>query len=233
MNVQKIIITILVVLLTALLGVGAFSLWLIRSSSASPTQEQPLTQGGNTADSTSGNTTSPSVTTPASFDLKKTYDTFFASLGATRVSYTLVGSEQGLYGDVYKLYAEDVAASKKMAPNAAGYTLEVGTADLDKDGTPEVIVYENLPGLCGSGGCPIDVYKKHETLYENIFSGLGSEIVGVSSQKTEGYADLLVSVHGDTGFMSNVTSYVWNGSAYQQAAVVATWDGAAFSQPLQ
>lgn len=233
MNIQKIVTWTIVVLLAALLGVGVFTLWLIRSggTQAPPQQQTEIpsqTSAGNTTvSSTSNNPASSS----SSADVAKQYAALFASLNAQPISFTEVDGAQGSYGDIYKLYADDIALSKKIAPNAPHYALEVGSIDLEGDGTAEVIVYENLPGMCGSGGCPIDLYKKHSTLYESMFSVLGNGTVGILSTKTQGYFDLLLSTHGDTGFKTDVAEYKWDGSTYAKGSVVATWDGANFVPP--
>jgi hypothetical protein len=234
MKIQKVIITIVIALIIALLGVGVFTIWLLKTSpQQSSSQEEPTVSTGGTTSINSNPTASGVTNAPAEPDPKKSYDTLFKSLGAVRLGYELVGSEEGHFGDVYKLYASDIALSKKVFPNATSFTIEVGSVDLDGDGINEIVVYENLPGMCGTGGCTIDVYKKHNTLYENILSTLGFETVGVSTGITSGYKDLLISHIGETGFMSSVVKYSFSGSAYAEIGSVATWDGQTFVSPTQ
>ena len=233
MQPQKIIIIAIVFLAIGLLGVLTFGLWL-QFGNKTPTQPSTNTQTPSTNTQTgtqnpSTNTQTPSTNTGATVDIKKEYDKVFANLSAKRVSLELVGSADGHFGDVYKLYAADVELAKKLFPKATGYTIHIGSLDLNADGTAEVVVYEDMVGMCGSAGCPIDVYQKSGSTYKNILSTIGSEMVGAASSKTSGFTDLLISSRGETSFKSNLIKYSWNGSLYARANVVATWDGSTFT----
>lgn len=228
MNVQKIIITSIIILVLALGGVLGVALWSNSGSKTPAQNEEQQTPVGGTQTSTNGQQGSVVTPTTGAIDSKKEYDSLFSTLKARRLILELVGSPTGPYGSVYSLYSEDIALAKKIVPDASGYTMHMASTDLNGDGTAEVVVYEDLPGMCGTGGCEIDVYKKNGTTYELILSALGYEYIGVASSQTNGFTDLNLSHHGETGFMTNVVKYTWSGNAYNASSTVATWDGEQF-----
>jgi heat shock protein HslJ len=72
-----------------------------------------------------------------------------------------------------------------------------GTADLNGDGSPEVVVYVVGPMVCGTGGCNTLVFTRGETGYEAVADiSLTRPPIRVSPQSTQGWANLLVQVSG-------------------------------------
>ena len=98
--------------------------------------------------------------------------------------------------------------------------------DINGDGVDEALVLENLPGFCGTAGCPFDVYKKQGSQWVKIFSTLVQGNVGLSTNYVNSYQALLLVVEANG--QSSLEQYVWNGSSYQASAVVAVWNGSSF-----
>lgn len=72
-----------------------------------------------------------------------------------------------------------------------------GTADLNGDGDPEVIVHVVGPMLCGTGGCNTLVFTPRDSGYVLVADiSLTRPPVRVSPQRTQGWANLLVQVSG-------------------------------------
>lgn len=94
----------------------------------------------------------------------------------------------------------------------------------------EAVVYLDLPGYCGSGGCTIEVLRKQGKTWNRIFSGLGYETIGVTESIGNGYANLIISVHGeDVAYMTKVIEYIFNERAYERWDIVSIWNGRTFS----
>lgn len=69
--------------------------------------------------------------------------------------------------------------------------------DLDGDGKDEVIAYVAGPMVCGTGGCPLFVFRQGEDGYELVARMSVVQVpVRVSSQRTHGWRDLVVAVAG-------------------------------------
>lgn len=248
MQTQKLIIIAIAVLGVLLVGVVGVGIWLrMQAAPETPGTNNPLGSGGTNEPSTNtpGGTNTPvggtSTTTTGGTQTGGTNTTttipvgqsefskLFSSLGITKLTLQLVGTTEGQFGAVYALYAGDLAVAKKMQPNAAGYPIHVAAADLGGDSASEVVVFEDMPGLCGSGGCSIEVFKKDGSSYVPILSTLGYEFIGTGSTKTGGYADLYIAMHGSGfGYMTRLVKYAWNGSKYVPGAAVAVWDGDSF-----
>lgn len=240
-----------------LLAVGGALLWYVTRPSDAPAgtqgassstggslgssggyqgQSTMVTNGGSTrgtstgqsdTETQTGGTSAADKAAALAVDLAKEYDSLFASLSAKRVLLKAVSSPGGELGSVYDLYASDVADSKKLEPNAsAGYAIHAALLDLDGDKIAEALVYEDLPSFCGSGGCPVDVWQKAGTSWKRIGTGFGSGTIGLIAGES-GYANLLI-----TGQEGAVERYVWDGSAYKDFGVVATWNGKTFT-PVQ
>ena len=94
--------------------------------------------------------------------------------------------------------------------------------DLNEDGVLEALAFEDLPGYCGTAGCPFDIYKKEKGKWVNILNVLTGENIGVSNTYTNNYADLFLA-SGNA-----VARYVWDGKQYNPGETMAIWDGAAF-----
>jgi len=69
--------------------------------------------------------------------------------------------------------------------------------DLDDDGQQEVVAYAAGPMVCGTGGCPLFVFKAGEQGYRLVTQVSVVQVpVRVSSQVTNGWRDLVVAVAG-------------------------------------
>ncbi len=69
--------------------------------------------------------------------------------------------------------------------------------DLDGDGKDEVVAYVAGPMVCGTGGCPLFVFRQGQDEYELVARMSVVQVpVRVSSQSTHGWRDLVVAVAG-------------------------------------
>lgn len=212
------IITVSVLFLVGVLG------WVFLFNNKSPVENQP--SGFGTSPSTNYTQTvtvsggeEPVSPTETAIDPKAAHETVFASLGATLLTFTSVNSSSGPLGEIYALYSTELSA---------GTPVQIAQQDLDGEEGSEAIVYMQVQEYCGSGGCQLEVYRKVTNVWTSILSTLAYEWVGVMSTKTQGFSDLLISVKGDPGYMTRIVKYVWNGTVYQEASIVAIWDGEKF-----
>lgn len=221
----------IILLIVVTLGGGA--VWWYLSGSHSPSQSNTQNPSGNlpgvpqtTTTGSSAQTATSSQTTSTGLDIIA----LFKKLNAQQVLFTSASATStGNVANLYKLYASDVAESKKLYPSVTYSTIDIGAVDLNNDGTPEAFVYENLLGFCGSGGCSVDIYQLKKGVWVKISSLLGSEDLGISNTSTKGFNDLFLTVHGDIGAQSQVMRYVWDGTTYQPGTPVATWNGASYN----
>jgi hypothetical protein len=230
MKIQQ-IITILIALLIVVLIIGAgVFLWMflhpapIAQTNNTGTGSQTPIGGTNPTQVVPSNTSNQTPTA----DPVKEFDVFVSTMGAKRLALAPVSTTTGTFGDIYKLYVGDIALSKKIQPGAVMFTIHAGSIDLNGDGVGEVVVYDDMPGLCGSGGCTIDVYKKKGSGWENILTTLGYEGVAVSNTKALGFSNLLFTVRGESASETTIQQYVWGGAAYGPDKAVGVWDGSAY-----
>lgn len=161
-------------------------------------------------------------------DTDKLYGDLFQKLAANKVIFSaIVGIEGAQFRSLYDLYAQDIADAKKFAPNVTSFPIQVALDDLNADGTYEALVYEDLPGFCGTGGCYLEVYRKNAEKWEQVLSLLAYGEVGISTTKTKGYADILVTVQTDDSSV-RVDRYAWDGTQYAFVATEAGWTGKKF-----
>ncbi len=153
--------------------------------------------------------------------VEEAYQNLLLQLQAQAIVFDTVSASGGAYGPVYKLYADDIATAKKIFPKAKDFSLRMASVDLNDDGTDEVLVYEDLPGFCGTAGCPFDVYQKKLGDWQQLFSRLSIGEPALANVFTDGYRDLFISVQVD-GYVSNMVQYVWNGKTYGPQRAVAT-----------
>lgn len=103
--------------------------------------------------------------------------------------------------------------------NAQSNTVIAGTADLDGDGKEEILAYIMGPSYCGTGGCQLRIFKFEEiasngTAFTPIAKMTVANLpVGMLESKTNGYADLAVTVRGGGG-SSGVAKVPFDGKAY-------------------
>jgi hypothetical protein len=249
MKLQTILIIWIVVMV--LVGGGLF-LWFLtmepyEPSSSSPDAAVPLNgQGSNTFSGGSANTTpvstpggSPSTQSPQDgtasstasampVDIDAQFKTLFENLSAEKIAFVPTSPSSAAYASIMAFYSQDIAAAKKAYPQQAVMTLDVASVDLDGDAANEVIVYENLPGFCGTAGCPLTVYKKQGSGWQTILDTVAYENIGIVGPTGGGFRNMLIPVHGDVGYQTKVERWVWSGSEYRPFGTEATWDGSAF-----
>ena len=87
-------------------------------------------------------------------------------------------------------------------------------ADLDGDGTDEVLAYVGGPMMCGTGGCNLVVLKRDGDGYREVGELSVVQLpVGVLKSKTNGWRDLAVSVSGG-GRPADIMRVPFDGKAY-------------------
>ena len=134
----------------------------------------------------------------------------------------------GEMGSIYNLYTKDVADSKELFPAQKDFSIGVALLDVTDDGIAEALVFEDLPGYCGTGGCTFDIYKKQNGKWTSVYSALAQGEIGLANTITNGYQDIFLSVHSDGSPNTNVVRYVWDGKTYKAGEVMAIWDGSTF-----
>jgi hypothetical protein len=72
----------------------------------------------------------------------------------------------------------------------------VTSIDLNTDGNDEVLVYNDLPSFCGTGGCLLEGYRKQKGVWKKILSSLAYKEVASIDAPLGSYVDLVVSVQG-------------------------------------
>lgn len=229
-SLSKIIIALTVVVIVG----GGIVMWWLFVAAPAQRSVTPTNQTNNNggSDQTSVTSTSQPATTSGVLDFEKEYAALFQKLSAQGIVFDAVDQKStGALAVIYGLYASEVAESKSLYPADTNFSIQVSLIDLDNDGTPEAVVYNNLDGYCGSGGCALDIYKVVKGKWVNIFSGLTGGDIGLSNASTKGYFDLFLSVHGDIGSQSSVIRYSWDGKTYQPKETVATWNGKTFILP--
>jgi hypothetical protein len=103
--------------------------------------------------------------------------------------------------------------------NAQSNTVIAGTADLDGDGKEEILAYIMGPSYCGEGGCQLRIFKFEEianngTAFTPIAKMTVANLpIGMMENKTNGYADLAVTVRGGGG-SSGVSQVPFDGKNY-------------------
>lgn len=222
-------------LLIGILSVGLAGWWLWSSLSSNtpndgqrapdgtqfPIQDVPYTPR-------SGQNGSQAQSSSQSPDITAAFASLFSQVGATSV--TMVKIDAASSGDsaaIYALYAGDVAISKEIYPKDSSYPMHVAFVDLNEDGTSEAIVYEDLPGFCGTVGCALDIYQKRAGTWSKIFDTVVQGEIGLLNVYVNSYRSLLLTTSAG-GSQSNAVPYAWDGKVYQPGTVVAAWDGTTF-----
>ena len=116
---------------------------------------------------------------------------------------------------------EVVSFIRKYNTNLGGY-LDSGTSslvvrpiDLNDDEHPEIIV-EARGQVCGAANCPAWVLSKSGGDYELLLDIYAEQSIQVLPSKTNGYADLLVAMHG-SAFEYTEVLYKFAGAGYGSA----------------
>ena len=81
------------------------------------------------------------------------------------------------------------------SPTAQAEKTLVDFIDLNGDGTLEVIA-QPVGNFCGAANCPLYVLQKIGTKYETILRKGAAQGVLVQSTRTNGYLDVVVTMHG-------------------------------------
>lgn len=214
-----------------LAGLAAIGLWYMLQQEPA----QQLGTGGfpggsvNTATYPNSGSQPPQATAevPNVPDTDKLYTDLFRELRANKVSFSPM-TATGTLSDLYGLYTDEIALGKELVP-AQSASLRAALVDVTYDSTPEVFVYEDVPGFCGSGGCRLVLYKKEQGTWHKLLGVVAeNDTVGVSTVFSGPYADLLVSIHGNVGSETVVMQYGWDGARYAPKKVAAVWSGNAF-----
>jgi hypothetical protein len=218
MQPKTIIISAIVVVL---LGGSLLIWWMLGSTPPAPPAQTNQTSTSYTSNQTSVGVPSQTQSqTKTQVDLDAAYNDLFQKILAQQVTFT--PTTAGGTGSVYALYAQDIADAKKSFPKAFSLSIGIAMVDLDEDGVAEALVLENLPGYCGTAGCPFDIYKKEKGKWVNIFTTLTGENIGISNTYNNNFADIYLAKE------NFVVRYVWDGKQYNVGEVTARWDGSAF-----
>lgn len=219
---QKVIIISIVFLLV----IGGALVWFFLRSSPPTESNNPQTQYGNTGGNNQTTVIVPSQgqsQAQSSLDIQAAYRDLFQKIIAQRVVFISTNATStGPAGTLYGLYADDIKESKKLYPSAPDFSIKVAFVDITDDGIKEALVYEDLPGFCGSGGCSLDIFQQKQTKWTKLSSLSGGEEVGLSNTLTNGYLDLFLTEE------DAVVRYVWDGKEYQPGETMAIWDGTTF-----
>ena len=207
---------------------GVYLLLLRPTGPSSPSEFGTFpsgTQGGGSAQTE----VATSAQTPATAaDVEQEYERLLEKLSAKRINFVSVDSTAGELGSVYALYATDIKVARQLFPAAKEFPISIALVDLNYDGVEEAVVFEDLPGFCGSGGCTFDVYRKEKGKWVNIFSAVAGENAAISTVVRGTYVDLYLFTHGGLGYLTQAVRYEWTGSGYEAKASVAMWDGSQF-----
>lgn len=206
--------------------------WYVLKPEPSQTGVLPSQNGTGFLSQTSVGTTPGSESqtqSQAPTDFEQAYAQLFQDILAKKIEFAPVNSASGgAEAGVYKLYEADVAQSKSFFPSGE-VSVDVALIDINEDGSPEALIYENLPGFCGSGGCPFDIYQQQQGKWVRLSSFLGGPNIGLSNTYVNGYLDFFLSESGDMGSESKIIRYRWDGKEYRVKELVALWDGSRFT----
>jgi hypothetical protein len=94
--------------------------------------------------------------------------------------------------------------------------------DLNSDGTPEVIAqgFSGESGCSPTGNCPLWVFQKTTRGYSNLLLDALSQSFTIERNRTNGYHDIVVAMHG-SAFSSGLTVYQYRNGAYSGVACYA------------
>ncbi len=219
-----------VVIISATLFVllGGFILvwWVSRPNTAAPSTQTNQTSTSYPPNQTSVETIAQSQTqAQTAVNIDAAYSALFQKILAQKVVFTQTRTAPEDTSGIYSLYTQDIADAKKSFPAAVNLSVGIAVVDLNEDGASEALVFENLPGTCGTAGCPLDIYKKEKEKWVNVFSTLTGENVGISNTYTNNYVDLFLAKE------STVVRYAWDGKTYRPGEVMAIWNGTTFIAP--
>lgn len=226
-------ITIIILAFAAVLFVIGVIIWLlirpapVQEQVEAPRQAEPVRNSGSQTQAQPPPVQSPAASPEAPIEqtpatLEEAYQRAFGELGVQRLLFARVDAPTGERGSVYALYEDDIADARSSFPGLDSYSLQIALTDLGGDGTVEAVVIEDLPGYCGTAGCPLDIYRREGNAWVRIFSTLAGEIVGITESRTNNYAELYLT-QGNA-----IYQYAWVDETYSPWGFVAQWDGSAF-----
>lgn len=222
--------------IAALVVVAGFVYWVLPK----PTSQAPASNTPSGSDSgdfyhpynstgTSGATPSQDQG-PAAVDQQTVYDALFQKLLARRIVFARTASTADVGGEAYALYATDIASAKAAYPGKKDFSIGVAMVDITGDGVPEALVIDDLPGSCGTAGCPFTIYQKIGTSWKSIFATQLQSEAALANVITNGHTDLVLTQEGnDASYQTAVRRYTWDGKKYAYKELLASWDGAKFT----
>ena len=101
--------------------------------------------------------------------------------------------------------------------------------DLNSDGTPEVIAqgFSGESGCSPTGNCPLWVLQKTTQGYGNLLLDAVSQSFTIERNRTNGYHDIVVAMHG-SAFSSSLNVYQYKDGIYNGVACYnADWQSPA------
>lgn len=132
---------------------------------------------------------------------------------------TLSGVPAAPIGDTREARVE--AWVKGAYPDMGLLMLKWGSADLDGDGTDEVLAYVGGPMLCGTGGCNLVVLTDDGANFAKVGDISVSQMpIGVLDTRTNGWRDLAVTTYGG-GEKERIMKVPFDGKSYAGNPTVA------------
>jgi hypothetical protein len=222
MKISKLTIGIFVTLFVV---VGVFILWaLLGQKGPSSDTTTPSPTGGFTGVSQVAVTIPNGEAEARTQKIGQSYSEFFSELWATKVNFVPVTNGSGPAGSVYAMYAADITESQKSFPQEKTFSINIALVDVTDDDVVDAIVYNTLPGACGSAGCPLTIYKKDKNNWVNIFNAQTVGEIGLSNTITSGHVDLILTVQSGIRYPHVVTLFVWDGKTYQANNALGYWN---------
>ena len=120
-------------------------------------------------------------------------------------------------------WASDFGPSSEGDRRRAAAEARIRYADLDGDGTPEVIVQAGDEGSCSpTGNCPFWVLHLQRGKYE-VLAKAEAQTFTIQPTRSNSFFDILLTTHGSVS-ESGVTIYQFNGRAYRErTSCIAEW----------
>ncbi len=229
---------ILIIVLVATTLVVGIAWYIFRPEAAPQTPGSADTQGSAGYPSRSTVTVSTPQTqaqTQVALDSTQTaFDNLFKNLLAQRVAFVDVDlGSTGVEGEIYKLYAGDLARNKQLYPNTTDSSIQVAMLDLNEDGVAEALVYEDIASYCGTGGCAFEIYQKKQGTWTMLFTTLAGPDVAIANVISNGYFSLYLSTREDLEYGTSIQRFSWDGASYKPGEVMAVWDGMGFIYPAR
>lgn len=125
---------------------------------------------------------------------------------------------EGLWGALVKdgqLPLEDFEEYGRVASLDCSQYLDAEWVDLDRYGSPEVLIRGKSLTLCSpTGNCPFWIYRKTRGGYELLLAAEGVQTYKFRRAITGAYPDLQTTMHG-SAFDGDLSVYKFDGRRYQ------------------